>query len=679
MTITAYPPVSVSDGPVTLGYGAITSGPTIAATEVDIPGTTVTVAVAAGRRIKITGRVHTQSPSTVNNELVIWVSEDGVHRAHSVKRVINVGDAMDFHVEYVSSPTAGTHTYKLSGQVSVGAGNFSVATASDRIGFILVEDVTGQALPVLPQSVPVGVLARAEYVAAGTTAMSSGAWDIPSLSVNVNVTDGRVLRISHFSCSSNTGTYSETRILRNGVSLNRSYFGHSANEIVTHDWSVIDSPAAGSHTYKVQMNNAAAGTLYADGTNECYIIVEDITATPAPAGTAPSSTLGYAQSTTATNVTAGPTDVTALSVTVTVPEGRRLRINVDLPHFWYSDGTTTHGIWIYKNGVSWALAGWTPRVPVSESGTLSSFVMDTPTAGTHTYKVVATRSSGSGTITIHGSASAVQSLLVEDVTGTSLAHNHDSSPSSTLAYVENTTTGLTNITGAVQDVPGLTATVTVPAARRLKVTALALGRGDVGTTMQFEIADGANNRLQAGKFFNGVAKATDQQTMRTEYVFTVPSAGSYTFKARFGYGAGTGSVDLIAGASYPAFLLVEDITGTGLTGHTHTEFDDTGWIAPALLSGWANYGSGWTVARYRKRAGIVYMQGLIANGTSGAAVFYLPAGFRPHANDITMYTSVSGEPWTVTRVDIRGWDGAVMVTRPGNTWATITCSFPADA
>jgi hypothetical protein len=144
--------------------------------------------------------------------------------------------------------------------------------------------------------------------------------------------------------------------------------------------------------------------------------------------------------------------------------------------------------------------------------------------------------------------------------------------SSVLAYAENITTGLSNL-GAITDVPGLSVSFFSQPGRKIKITALALGRGDINTTMQFEITDGSNNRVQAGKFFNGVAKITDQQTMQTEYVFTAASPGTYTFKARFGYGSGTGTVDLLVGATFPAFILAEDITG-GVPG-----LDNAAWIS----------------------------------------------------------------------------------------------------
>ena len=55
------------------------------------------------------------------------------------------------------------------------------------------------------------------------------------------------------------------------------------------------------------------------------------------------------------------------------------------------------------------------------------------------------------------------------------------------------------------------------------------------------------------------------------------------------------------------------------------------WIAPTLLNGWVNFGSGYNPAGYYKDAlGVVHLQGFIKDGTVGAAdVFVLPVGYRP--------------------------------------------------
>ena len=60
--------------------------------------------------------------------------------------------------------------------------------------------------------------------------------------------------------------------------------------------------------------------------------------------------------------------------------------------------------------------------------------------------------------------------------------------------------------------------------------------------------------------------------------------------------------------------------------------DDTGWIALTLENSWVNFDTvTYTPARYRRRGGLVYVQGLIKDGTltAGTILATLPAGFRP--------------------------------------------------
>ena len=56
------------------------------------------------------------------------------------------------------------------------------------------------------------------------------------------------------------------------------------------------------------------------------------------------------------------------------------------------------------------------------------------------------------------------------------------------------------------------------------------------------------------------------------------------------------------------------------------------WIAPTLLNGWVNYGTGFETAGYRKTpADEVQFRGLIRDGsmTANTVLFNLPAAYRP--------------------------------------------------
>jgi hypothetical protein len=68
-----------------------------------------------------------------------------------------------------------------------------------------------------------------------------------------------------------------------------------------------------------------------------------------------------------------------------------------------------------------------------------------------------------------------------------------------------------------------------------------------------------------------------------------------------------------------------------LVGNTGT---DTAWTAPTLVSGWVNFGAPWETAGYMRRGGVVYLRGLIRNGTvtTGTTIFTLPAGFRTNSD-----------------------------------------------
>lgn len=63
-------------------------------------------------------------------------------------------------------------------------------------------------------------------------------------------------------------------------------------------------------------------------------------------------------------------------------------------------------------------------------------------------------------------------------------------------------------------------------------------------------------------------------------------------------------------------------------------------IAPTLLNSWVNYGGTYATAGYWKDAeGIVHLHGLVKSGTIGAAIFTLPAGYRPAADQQTAVVS----------------------------------------
>lgn len=107
--------------------------------------------------------------------------------------------------------------------------------------------------------------------------------------------------------------------------------------------------------------------------------------------------------------------------------------------------------------------------------------------------------------------------------------------------------------------------------------------------------------------------------------------------------------------------------------------EDTGWIVPNLTGNWSNFGGGFSVTRYRRINGVVYIEGTVANGNDGQVIFSLPVGFRP-ALEKLFITSANGG---IADVRVRPSDGAVYAPGfyAGGTKALVALniSFPADA
>ncbi len=70
----------------------------------------------------------------------------------------------------------------------------------------------------------------------------------------------------------------------------------------------------------------------------------------------------------------------------------------------------------------------------------------------------------------------------------------------------------------------------------------------------------------------------------------------------------------------------------GLTGNVNLTIpviQDSGWVNAILLNGFANYGGPFAAARYRKKLGVVYLEGAIRLGGNGVVLAQLPVGYRP--------------------------------------------------
>lgn len=185
-----------------------------------------------------------------------------------------------------------------------------------------------------------------------------------------------------------------------------------------------------------------------------------------------------------------------------------------------------------------------------------------------------------------------------------------------LAYAEVTAnqTGITSET----DLTGLTVTVTVPAGRRIKITgSIFINRTVADGVTSLKIKEGATQLHQADGFVRNAAEA---QFIERAASFT-PTAGTHTYKLTLTLTTGTGSTGLIAGATFPAYILVEDVTGTIYPAGTLVT---AGIIASEAWTDWVptltnlTLGNGSVDAKFIKLGRTVFYRFLFTLGTTSA-------------------------------------------------------------
>lgn len=105
---------------------------------------------------------------------------------------------------------------------------------------------------------------------------------------------------------------------------------------------------------------------------------------------------------------------------------------------------------------------------------------------------------------------------------------------------------------------------------------------------------------------------------------------------------------------------------------------DSGWIAPTLLNGWTNFGSGFQAARYRRLpSGQVEIQGLVRAGTGPPQdIFTLPANYCPTSR--LVFSTIANN--AVARLDVVAATRMVRWEAGGtNAFLSLNCVFtPAD-
>lgn len=125
-------------------------------------------------------------------------------------------------------------------------------------------------------------------------------------------------------------------------------------------------------------------------------------------------TNGYAQAVANQGTFTAATDITGLSVTVTIPTARRINIVGSLSLSTSVAGDTAFML-IQQDGAT--IQSGIVHLPATggSPGVLERSLVLSPSAGSHTYKIQAGRNSGTGVITSNASANTPAFILVEDI------------------------------------------------------------------------------------------------------------------------------------------------------------------------------------------------------------------------------------------------------------------------
>lgn len=125
---------------VQIGYAQVTTNQGGITTEVDLTGLSVVVTVAADRRIRITGELLVES--SVANDFIRMDIQEGATQLHTAQVRIGAAGTFEFlSKSVVLTPSAGSHTYKLTLQRASGTGLVQADGGASNPNFILVEDI----------------------------------------------------------------------------------------------------------------------------------------------------------------------------------------------------------------------------------------------------------------------------------------------------------------------------------------------------------------------------------------------------------------------------------------------------------------------------------------------------------------------------------------------------------
>jgi hypothetical protein len=147
---TAYPSVEVDGDILTaanfdrlpggwIGYVEATTNQTTITTVVDLTSLSVAVTVGTNRRLRITGKVNFTS-TVANDGAKLRIQESAtVLNAADNTTPTGAGGVFIF-ASAVLTPTAGTHTYKLT-LARTGTGTLTMNASATEAAYLLVEDI----------------------------------------------------------------------------------------------------------------------------------------------------------------------------------------------------------------------------------------------------------------------------------------------------------------------------------------------------------------------------------------------------------------------------------------------------------------------------------------------------------------------------------------------------------
>lgn len=125
---------------VDLGYAQVTADQNTISTVTDLTGLSKAVTVLSGHRIKVTGYAEFSS-SAAGNRADLWIYEGASALNRGTTTISDTGFTCSAVVVWVGTPSAGSHTYKLRGELGGGAGSVSMKAGATIPAFILIEDL----------------------------------------------------------------------------------------------------------------------------------------------------------------------------------------------------------------------------------------------------------------------------------------------------------------------------------------------------------------------------------------------------------------------------------------------------------------------------------------------------------------------------------------------------------